>query len=59
MIGIIYKFTIIAKYKMDGHHPFYIGQHWCKSKEDFLERNYLILIAEKNIGIMGIDIAMR
>lgn len=40
MIGIIYKFTIIAKYKMDGHHPFYIGQHWCKSKEDFLDRNY-------------------
>ena len=40
MIGIIYKFTIVAKYKMDGHHPFYIGQHWCKSKEDFLDRNY-------------------
>ena len=27
MIGIIYKFTIIAKYKYDGHKPFYIGQH--------------------------------
>ena len=40
MIGIIYKLTIIAKYKMDGHRPFYIGQHWCKSKEDFLKRNY-------------------
>ena len=40
MIGIIYKFTIIAKYKMDGYHPFYIGQHWCKSKEDFLNRDY-------------------
>lgn len=25
---------------MDGHNPFYIGQHWCKSKEDFLDRNY-------------------
>ena len=40
MIGIIYKLTIIAKYKMDGHRPFYIGQHWCKSKEDFLNRDY-------------------
>lgn len=40
MIGIIYKLTIIAKYKMDGNHPFYIGQHWCKSKEDFLNRDY-------------------
>jgi len=40
MVGIVYKFTIIAKYKMDGHHPFYIGQHWCKSKEDFLNRDY-------------------
>lgn len=40
MIGIIYKLTIIAKYKMDGHHLFYIGQHWCKSKEDFLNRDY-------------------
>ena len=27
MIGIIYKFTIIAKYKMNGNKPFYIGQH--------------------------------
>ena len=27
MIGIIYKFTILAKYKKDGHKPFYIGQH--------------------------------
>lgn len=27
MIGIIYKFTIIAKYKYDGHKPFYVGQH--------------------------------
>lgn len=27
MIGIIYKFTIVAKYKMDGHKPFYVGQH--------------------------------
>lgn len=28
MIGIIYKFTIIAKYKFDGHKPFYVGQHF-------------------------------
>lgn len=27
MIGIIYKFTILARYKMDGHKPFYVGQH--------------------------------
>ena len=27
MIGIIYKFTIIAKYKFYGHKPFYVGQH--------------------------------
>lgn len=27
-IGIIYKFTIIAKYKFDGHKPFYVGQHF-------------------------------
>lgn len=27
MIGIIYKFTILVKYRMDGHKPFYIGQH--------------------------------
>lgn len=30
MYGIIYKFTIIAKYKFDGHKPFYVGQHWEK-----------------------------
>ena len=40
MIGIIYKFTILAKIKRDGHKPFYIGQHWCKSKDDFLCRDY-------------------
>lgn len=27
MISIIYKFTILARYKMDGHKPFYVGQH--------------------------------
>lgn len=27
-VGIIYKFTIIAKYKFDGHKPFYVGQHF-------------------------------
>ena len=26
-VGIIYKFTIIAKYKFYGHKPFYVGQH--------------------------------
>lgn len=40
MIGIIYKFTILAKVRYDGHKPFYIGQHWCKSKDDFLCRDY-------------------
>ena len=39
-IGIIYKFTIIAKIKRDGHKPFYIGQHWEKrSIEYFLSRD--------------------
>lgn len=27
-VGIIYKFTIISKYKFDGHKPFYVGQHF-------------------------------
>lgn len=27
MMGIIYKFTILAKYKMDDCKPFYVGQH--------------------------------
>lgn len=40
MIGIIYKLTIRAKIKFDGHKPFYVGQHWCKSTEDFLCRSY-------------------
>lgn len=40
MIGVIYKFTIIAKYKIDGHKPFYVGQHWCNSEEEFLNKNY-------------------
>lgn len=40
MIGIIYKFTILAKIKRDGHKPFYIGQHWEKrSIEYFLSRD--------------------
>lgn len=40
MIGIIYKLTIKAKYQIDGHKPFYIGQHWCRSVDDFLCRDY-------------------
>ena len=40
MIGIIYKFTIRAKIKFDGHKPFYIGQHWHNGSElDFLSEN--------------------
>ena len=40
MIGIIYKFTILAKYRMDGHKPFYVGQRWeRKSIDKFLSRN--------------------
>ena len=39
LIGIIYKFTIIAKSKRDNCKPFYIGQHWEKcSVERFLSR---------------------
>lgn len=41
MIGIIYKLTIKAKYQKDNHKPFYIGQHWCRSVDDFLCRDYL------------------
>lgn len=33
-IGIIYKFTILAKYKFDGHKPFYVGQH-CGSLDNY------------------------
>lgn len=32
-IGIIYKLTILAKYKFYGQRPFYVGQHW--GIEDF------------------------
>jgi hypothetical protein len=32
-IGIIYKLTILAKYKFYGQRPFYVGQHW--GMEDF------------------------
>lgn len=40
MVGIIYKFTILAKYRMDGHKPFYVGQHWeFKDIEFFLSSN--------------------
>lgn len=28
MVGIIYKFTILTKYKLDGRKPYYVGQHW-------------------------------
>lgn len=37
MIGIIYKFTIMAKYKMDGHKPFYVGQHWEKKDVEYFK----------------------
>ena len=41
MVGIIYKFTILVKYKFYGNKPFYVGQHWCKkSKKDFLKYDY-------------------
>lgn len=39
--GIIYKFTIVTKLKMDGQRPFYIGQHITTSiPEEFLSRNH-------------------
>ena len=39
MIGIIYKFTILARYRMDGHKPFYVGQHWERiSVDNFILR---------------------
>ena len=40
MYGIIYKFTIVTKYKFNGHKPFYVGQRWeTKSIDKFLSRN--------------------
>ena len=40
MCGIIYKFTIVAKYKFNGHKPFYVGQRWeNKSIDKFLSRD--------------------
>ena len=33
MVGIIYKFTILVKYKFYGNKPFYVGQHWCKKNK--------------------------
>lgn len=40
MIGIIYKFTIVAVVKRDGFKPFYVGQHWEKnSVEEFSSKN--------------------
>ena len=39
--GIIYKFTIVAKLKMDGQRPFYVGQHITTlNPEEFLSRDY-------------------
>lgn len=37
MIGIIYKFTIVAKVKFNGQTPFYIGQHWEKRSVEFFK----------------------
>lgn len=50
MIGVIYKLTIVAKYKMNGCKPFYIGQHWEKrSVEDFLKRKPNVYIGSGSI----------
>lgn len=50
MIGIIYKFTIIAKYKYDDHKPFYVGQHWEKvSAKNFLSKRYSKYYGSGNI----------
>lgn len=35
MIGIIYKNTILAYVKIDGHKPFYVGQHWGETLGDY------------------------
>lgn len=35
MIGIIYKFTVVAKYKIDGCKPFYVGQHMEKISVEY------------------------
>lgn len=43
MVGIIYKFTILAGVKYFGCKPFYIGQHYDISNEEFLSiyNNYI------------------
>lgn len=38
MIGIIYKFSVIAGLRFNNKKPFYIGQHWDKNVESFLSR---------------------
>lgn len=40
MVGLIYKMTITDYCKISGNVPFYVGQHWCKSEEQFLRENY-------------------
>lgn len=43
MLGIIYKFTIVAKVKYNGHKPYYIGQHWEKKNLSYFlsSRGYI------------------
>lgn len=44
MIGVVYKFTIVSKFKINENKPFYIGQHFCLNESDLLKfsnRNYV------------------
>lgn len=50
MIGIIYKFTIVAKVKFNGQTPFYIGQHWEKLSVEFFKKNSLDDVSDRYYG---------
>ena len=39
MDGIIYKFTILAKYKFDEYKPFYVGQHWEQNGLEYFKKS--------------------
>jgi hypothetical protein len=60
MIGIIYRFTIIAKYKINGYKPFYIGQHWEKrSVEHFLSNKVYSLKNYEGSGTLWCNLIKK
>ena len=60
MIGIIYKFTIIAKYKIHDCKPYYVGQHWEKrSVEHFLSNKVYSLKNYEGSGTLWLNLIKR